>query len=147
MKNPLHVLTAVAALAVTTAPLTAALAPETALLRGRYLVERVIGCADCHSPRDQTGQFVANQWLAGATLPFAPTVPMPAWAPHAPAIAGLPTLSDRDAVHLLTQGRKPDGTVPRPPMPTFRLTDDDARAVVAYLRSLPALKASAIAAQ
>lgn len=147
MKNPLHVLTTMAALAVTTAPLTAAPAPEIALLRGRYLVERVIGCADCHSPRDQTGQFVTDQWLGGATLPFAPTVPMPAWAPHAPAIAGLPTLSDRDAVHLLMNGRKPDGTMPRPPMPAFRLTEDDARAVVSYLRSLPAPKAAAAAAQ
>ncbi|MBI5424207.1 MAG: c-type cytochrome [Opitutae bacterium] len=33
-------------------------------------------------------------------------------------------------------GVKPDGSMPRPPMPQFRLSEEDARAVVAYLRAL-----------
>lgn len=137
MKKKLHALLCALALAGGAASSLAADANETPALRGKYLVERVVGCADCHSQRDQTGQFVASTWLGGADLPFAPTVPMPAWATHAPAIAGLPSMSDADAVHLLMHGKKTDGTMLRPPMPVFRLTEEDARAVVAYLRALP----------
>ena len=73
--------------------------------------------------------------LGGAPIPFAPTVPMP-WAPVAPPLAGLPGFSDAHVVTLLTTGARPDRTAPRPPMPAFQLTDDEARAVVAYLRHL-----------
>lgn len=112
-------------------------APDDAVVaRGRYLVENVVGCADCHSARDQHGQIIPAQHLMGAPLPFAPTVPMPAWAAASTPIAGLPGYTDEQAVTLFTKGTKPDGQMPRPPMPQFRLTDDDARAVVAYLRSL-----------
>ncbi|MBX3464289.1 MAG: hypothetical protein KF830_14050 [Planctomycetes bacterium] len=101
--------------------------------RGRYLVERVALCADCHSPRDEQGRFVAARWLQGAPLPFAPTVPMP-WAPVAKPIAGLPGLGDAEALALLTTGALPDGRRPLPPMPEYRFSEPDARDVIAYLR-------------
>jgi mono/diheme cytochrome c family protein len=104
--------------------------------RGRYLVENVVGCADCHSPRDQKGQIIPALHLKGAALSFAPTVPMPAWAAVSKPIAGLPEYTDDQAVTLLMTGLKPDGNMPRPPMPQFRLNEEDARSVVAYLRSL-----------
>jgi mono/diheme cytochrome c family protein len=114
----------------------AAPAPATdALKRGAYLVERVGLCADCHTPRNERGEFVAGAHLAGAPISFAPTVPMPAWAPVAPPLAGLPTMTDAQALTFLTTGKKPDGTAPRPPMPDYRFSDDDARAVLAYLRA------------
>lgn len=101
--------------------------------RGRYLVERVAMCADCHSPRDEQGRFVTARWLQGAPLPFSPTVPMP-WAPVAKPIAGLPGLGDAEALALLTTGALPDGRRPLPPMPEYRLSAADARDVIAYLR-------------
>lgn len=103
-------------------------------VRGRYLVEKVGLCIDCHSPRDEKGQFVAERWLQGSPIPFAPTVPMP-WANAAPPLAGLPTLSDAQALHFLTQGELPGGRMPRPPMPPYRFTPEDARDVIAYLRA------------
>ena len=42
-----------------------------------------------------------------------------------------------DAVRLLQTGRSAKGYVPRPPMPPFRMTPEDAATVVAYLQSLP----------
>jgi len=39
-------------------------------------------------------------------------------------------------VTLLTTGVWRDGKRPRPPMPQFRMTQQDAQAVVAYLKSL-----------
>jgi mono/diheme cytochrome c family protein len=110
-------------------------APDPVLARGRYLVERVGMCADCHSPRDQKGQFIRGQELAGAALGFAPTVPMP-WSPAAPPIAGLPSLTETQAIAFFQDGKRPDGTTPLPPMPTFRFDAADAAAVTAYLKSL-----------
>lgn len=106
-------------------------APDPA--RGRYLVEQIGMCHDCHSPRDEKGEFVVDRWLAGSPLPFAATVPMP-WAEVAPPIAGLPTLDDAQAVAFLTTGVLPAGRAVRPPMPAYRFSEADARAVVAYLR-------------
>jgi len=110
-------------------------APEKVLRRGQYVVERVGMCADCHSPRDAQGLFVAEQALHGAPIGFKPLAPMP-WADFALPIAGLPTMSHEQAVHFLMTGEKPDGSHPRPPMPEYRLDRDDAEAVVTYLKSL-----------
>lgn len=110
-------------------------APETLIARGRYLVEGVGLCADCHTPRNEKGEFVLAHWLRGAPIGFTPSVPMP-WAPAAPPIAGLPSMSAEDAVKFLMEGKRPDGTMPRPPMPPYRLSAADARAMVAYLKSL-----------
>lgn len=102
--------------------------------RGRYLVERVAMCQDCHSPRDERGAFAPERWLMGAPLPFAPTVPMP-WAPVSKPIAGLPGLDDAQALHFLTTGALPGDRRPLPPMPDYRFSVDDARDVIAYLRN------------
>ena len=108
---------------------------NTSLVRGRYLVEHVGLCADCHTPRNEKGQFLREQWMKGAPLPFQPTVPMP-WSPVAPPLAGLPTMTEEQAVAFMRTGKRPDGTAPRPPMPEFRFNEEDAKAVVAYLKSL-----------
>ena len=111
------------------------------LQRGEYLVERVAVCADCHSERDWRGRQDREHWLQGATLDFKPARLMP-WAAVAPAIAGLPTITnDVAAVAYFETGMNIAGKKSAPPMPQFRLEHDDAVAVVAYLRSLkPAAK-------
>lgn len=114
----------------------AASEPDAALIeRGRYLVTAIGGCNDCHTPRNQRGEIVPGTELTGSALPFAPTVPMPAWAPVAPAIAGLPGYTTEQGITFLMTGMRPVGTPPRPPMPEFRLNREDAAAVVAYLKS------------
>ncbi|HET7535037.1 MAG TPA: c-type cytochrome [Candidatus Didemnitutus sp.] len=115
---------------------TATTTESPVVQRGRYLVNNVGLCADCHSPRNEKGEYIRAQWLMGAPLAFAPTVPMPAWSPAAPPIAGLPSMSERDARHFLMTGQRPDGSTPRPPMPEFRFSEEDAAAVAAYLKSL-----------
>ena len=124
----------VAASACWAAPAT----DDPVLLRGKYLVENVGLCGDCHSQRDEKGQIPAGKHLMGAALPFAPTVPMPVWAPMAPRIAGLPTLSVAQAEEYLTTGEGRPAGPTRPPMPPYRFSPEDAKAVVAYLKSLKA---------
>jgi len=114
----------------------AAQAADDPVERGRYLVEQVGMCSDCHSPRDPTGGFVRSKWLGGAPIGFKPMLPMP-WADYAPAIAGIPGhYTEAQLVHFLQTGIRPDGSQPNPPMPPYRFSPDDAAAVAAYLRSL-----------
>lgn len=114
--------------------LSSAQAADHLIVRGRYLVEHVGLCADCHSPRNEKGEFIRELWLMGATLPFSPAPHIP--KPVAPPIAGLPTMSEAQAAVFLQTGKRPDGSQPRPPMPPYRLNEADAQAVVAYLKSL-----------
>ena len=51
------------------------------------------------------------------------------------AIAGLPGFTDAQIIALLTEGQATDRNPPRPPMPPFRMSRQDAEAIVAYLRS------------
>jgi mono/diheme cytochrome c family protein len=104
--------------------------------RGKYIVERVGMCNDCHTPRDAKGRLVATQNLKGAPIGFRPLVEMP-WADHAPPIAGLPaSWTPAQMAHFLQTGKRPDGSSPRPPMPGYRLSQQDAWSVTDYLRHL-----------
>ena len=104
--------------------------------RGRYLVERVVMCGECHSTRDQDGNIVSGTRFRGGPMPVRPTWPVD-WPTAFPRIAGLPGYTDAQAMRLLTQGAiKRDGTQLRMPMPRFRMSAQDAADVIAYLRTL-----------
>jgi mono/diheme cytochrome c family protein len=107
------------------------------LQRGQYLVEHVAMCVQCHTPRNAQGELDRTRLLQGAPVPVPAPFPTPQWAFEAPRIAGLPGWLTEDAVRLLQTGRSARGYTPRPPMPPFRMTQEDAAAVVAYLKSLP----------
>jgi len=104
--------------------------------RGKYIVEGVAACSDCHTPRRANGESDRSKWLAGAPVFFQPARPSPDWPVNAPRLAGLPPGSDSDLITLLTTGIWRDGKSLRLPMPQFRMTRTDAQAVVAYLKSL-----------
>ena len=112
--------------------------PATQIAHGKYLVDRVAMCSDCHSPRNARGGIVPGRYLQGAKLEFQPVHPVPGFASVAPAIAGLPGWSTAEAVRLLMSGVGKDGKPLAPPMPQFRMSREDAGAVVAYLKSLHA---------
>jgi mono/diheme cytochrome c family protein len=105
------------------------------LTRGRYLVEHVAMCIECHSTRDAGGRIIAGREYMGGNIPFAPPWPND-WASVAPRNAGLVGYSDEQAMRLLTAGAiGREGVRLRPPMPRFQMTPEDAAAVIAYLRS------------
>jgi Cytochrome c len=108
--------------------------------RGKYLVEQVGLCGDCHTPRDNKGEFVKEQWLRGATLDFKPITPVPVWIDKTPTIAGLPGWEKDAAIRFLMTGVGSNGLPSRPPMPQFRFNVQDAQAIVAYLKSLAPAK-------
>jgi mono/diheme cytochrome c family protein len=105
--------------------------------QGHYLVHNVAMCVQCHSPRDAAGNLSETELLVGGDLRVQFGYQNNwNWAYRPPMIAGLPGYTDEQAMRLLTEGVTRTGAPPRPPMPPFRLSEDDARAVIAYLRSL-----------
>jgi mono/diheme cytochrome c family protein len=107
--------------------------------RGKYIVESVAMCGQCHTPREPDGSSDRDHWLQGAPVPWAPSKPDSNWPINAPRIGGTPLpASDADMVKLLTTGIWTTGNRLRPPMPQFRMDRGDAEAVVAYLKSLTA---------
>jgi mono/diheme cytochrome c family protein len=110
------------------------------IAHGKYLVTRVAGCADCHSPHNERGEEIPGRALQGTLLDFQPLHPVPGWVAAAPPIAGLEGWTESEAVHFLMTGLDRSNKHPGPPMPPYRLSRHDAEAVAAYLKSLPPVK-------
>lgn len=106
-------------------------------LRGYYLTHYVAMCVVCHSPKDETGMVVEGQEFEGAVIPVANPFPNgKPWAVRAPALRPLVEGAEEDVFHLLTTGIwKRTGEAPQGPMPPFRMNEEDARAVIAYLKA------------
>lgn len=106
--------------------------------RGRYLVENVMACAACHSPR---GPDAAARHLSGGQR----AIETSAYTVHAGNITpdpetGIGAWSDAEIRAAIAEGRGRDGRVLAPEMPSAfyaSLSDADLDAVVAHLRSVP----------
>lgn len=117
------------------------------LARGRYLVEGVLGCLDCHSERDwnQPGApSIESKKGGGAPFPdgpgklFAPNI-----TPDKETGAGQWT--DDMLARAIREGISHDGRALFPIMPYQnyrRMSDEDLAAVIVYLRSIPAVRNS-----
>jgi mono/diheme cytochrome c family protein len=112
--------------------------------RGRYLTE-MMGCNDCHTPGYFFGKPDMANRLAGSEVAF--EVPgMGAFA--GPNLTpdpetGLGDWSDAEIEAALRTGERPDGRTLAPSMPwrsLAGLSDEDMGAIIAYLRSLPAVR-------
>ena len=109
--------------------------------RGRYLAT-IMECSGCHN----LGSFTARPeegYLEGANsgfdLPGLGVFYPPNLTPHPDN--GIGKWSAADIVKAIRTGARPDGRVLAPIMPWHnygRLTDEDAAAVAAFLKSLPA---------
>jgi mono/diheme cytochrome c family protein len=111
-------------------------AADDRVARGRYIVEDVVVCGRCHSPVDGHGQRDTERWLMGGPVGIASTVPVDEWAILAPRLAGSPPGTDATVVRELMTGIGRTGQRLRQPMPQFRMTQADAEAVLAYLKSI-----------
>ena len=105
--------------------------------RGRYLVEEVAKCAECHTPRNERGELRADAWMKGASIWIKPVAPIPNWGMNVPALAGWPSFTEAQGERILEQGTGPEGEDLRPPMHIYHMNHSDAKAIIAYLRTLP----------
>ena len=115
-----------------------AAAPQSNVERGRYLVEDVAMCEECHTPRDANGNLDESRRLQGAQIWIVPVHTDTNWANSAPPLAGFGGYTDEQGVDILEKGVGPNGETIRRPMHIYHMNHADAQAIIAYLRSLPA---------
>ena len=125
---------------------SAALADEDQVARGKYLVI-IGGCNDCHTPGALLGKPDFSRALSGSEVGFAiPGLGVFAGRNLTPdKETGLGAWTDDQIISAMTAGIRPDGRRLAPIMPwqaLSHLSSDDAHAIVAYLKSLPAVKNS-----
>ena len=104
--------------------------------RGKYIVENVAKCTECHSPRVQNEELEKGLSLSGAKLEFKPITPNASWAESAPNLRGIRGYNEKAAVTLFSRGIAKNYGELAPPMPSYKMTEDDAGAVYKYLKSL-----------
>jgi mono/diheme cytochrome c family protein len=123
-------------------------ADPDAVARGGYIVNQVAACGACHTPH-VNGSFVegerADAYLAGGMKidddAFGLHVAIPNITPDRET--GIGAWTDDQILRAIRDGVRADGQLLMPPMPfgSFaRMSDPDARAVVAYLRTVPPVK-------
>jgi mono/diheme cytochrome c family protein len=119
------------------------------LARGKYLAENVVGCMDCHSShRDDLFGWPARPETygqGGFTFDQKLGVPGVVQAQNiTPDIeTGIGAWSDGEVLRAMREGVAKNGRALFPMMPYESLrnmSDEDARSIVVYLRSLPPIK-------
>ncbi len=105
--------------------------------RGRYLVGEVAKCMEYHMPRDANGDLKRDAWLRGAPIWITPVQPIRNWADQAPALAGFPSFTEEQGERVLEKRTGPQGETLRPAMHIDHMKHEDAKAIIAYLKSLP----------
>ena len=118
-------------------------APNQALLdRGNYLVNGILTCGACHTPRAPNGEADMRRQLSGGSQ---------SWDENNYQVKGANITQDRESgigkwssaqlKHTLLTGVRPDGRQLAPVMPYGfykAMTSADMDAVVAYIKTVPA---------
>src|SRR3982074_2819761 len=117
---------------------------ESPVERGGYLVNTIMACGNCHTPRDADGRTIAEKAFSGG-LAFT----TPAFIATAPNITpdvetGIGGWSDAEIKRALVEGIRPDhGRLAGVPLAAIMpanfykaVLPDDLDAIVAYLRTI-----------
>jgi mono/diheme cytochrome c family protein len=118
-----------------------ALADDAQIARGRYLVT-LSGCSDCHTPGALLGSPDMKRFLGGSDVGFAiPGAGVFVGENLTPdKTTGLGAWTDAQIIAAFRTGKTPEGRELSPVMPypaLSHLSDADAQAIVAFLKSLP----------
>lgn len=119
-----------------------ALAQATPAGRGSELVNGLLACGNCHTPKGPQGDIEGKAFAGGLTFdepPFTVTASNITPDPE----TGIGAWSAADLKKLLRTGIRPNGVPIAPIMPTGFygvMSEEDLDAVVAYLRTVPAVK-------
>ena len=123
-------------------------APKSGIERGRYLVEHVSLCGDCHTPRNSIGVPNRSLYLAGAGKKIGPLGnAVPNITPDKKT--GIGDWKREDIAELLISGTKPDldnvqglmeEVIQGTPHGFKDMKKEDALAIASYLKSVPAIK-------
>jgi len=114
--------------------LTGTLTPEVE--RGRYIAEALAHCGECHTPRNSLGGLDKGKWLGGGVIDAGAKVPN--------ISPGKLDWSEPDIANYLTTGATPEfdfvgGAMAHVVENMGHLPESDVKAVVAYLKAVPAV--------
>ena len=121
---------------------------ESPAERGGYLVNTIMACGNCHSPRDTDGKTIPEKAFSGGMI-----FTTPAFIATAPNITpdvetGIGSWSDAEIKRALVQGMRPDhGRLAGAPLAAIMpanfykaLLPDDLDAIVAYLHTIKPIR-------
>ncbi len=113
------------------------------LARGKYLMEGIIACGNCHVARGEQGQPLLEKGLSGGMV-FDDAAFKAVAANITPdRDTGIGKWTDAQLAKAIREGIRPDGRLIGPPMPIpfYRsISDADLAAIIAYLRAQPAVR-------
>ena len=113
---------------------------ETPLERGTYLVQSIAACGNCHTAPG--GPMAAHELAGGFNMKEGPIDAVtPNLTPDKET--GVGGWTDAELMVGIRDGKRPDGSLIGPPMPfvMYRgLSDNDTKAIIAYLRTLTPVK-------
>ena len=125
-------------LSIATLALVGGASADTPVERGAYLVNTIMTCANCHSPKGPPDVVAGKDFSGGLRFNVPPfDVTAPNITPDKET--GIGAWSDDDIKKLLRTGMRPSGVPIAAVMPTGFydiVTDADMDAIVAYLRTL-----------
>lgn len=116
---------------------------ETLLERGTYLMKSIVACGNCHTQQTPDGP-VPDMELAGG-LPIVEPGVFEVLTPNITfdKETGIGGWTDSQVIAAIREGRRPDGSIIGPPMPIGQyrgMSDRDAQAIVAYMRTVKPVK-------
>ena len=117
---------------------------QAPLERGKYLVNAILACGNCHTPKDATGAPVMARELSGGIAFTVPPFNATAANITPDRETGIGNWSDDDIKRALTHGARPaNARLPSVPLAAVMaasfykaILPDDQTAIVAYLRSV-----------
>lgn len=118
-------------------------AAQSPVERGKYLVESIAACGNCHTPQGPNGPVLSRALSGGP-----PMVEDKLFIAQPSNLTpdretGLGRYTDSELKVMIREGKRPDGSLIGPPMPFnfYRsMADADLDAIIAYLRSVPAVR-------
>ena len=112
---------------------------DALLKRGEYLINGPVACGNCHNTRAEDMSFVPGMEFAGGFHIVDKGIDAYAANITPDPDTGIGTWTDEQIITAIREGKTPDGEIIFPPMPvpTYNnMSDDDVKAIVAYLRTV-----------
>jgi len=113
--------------------------PAARLARGAYLMNGPVACANCHTPRGPDFSFLPGMDYAGGFKIVDPAFEVYSANITPDKETGIGAWTDAQIITAIREGRTREGRINFPPMPvpTYNaMSDDDVKAIVAFLRSV-----------
>lgn len=112
---------------------------DALLKRGAYLVNGPVACANCHTPRAPDFSFLPGMDFAGGFHLVDPAFDVYTANITPDKETGIGNWTDEEIISAIREGKDKEGKIIFPPMPvpTYNsMSDDDVRAIVAYLHTI-----------